>query len=128
MGENLADFLFDVAMVFVFVSALSLFMFLNPLSDKNVELLKSTINRDKEIAENRIYNKEYTTVTGADIIGDIINGLETDIIVDSEYIYKDVNIFDDDFSFLGINENGQYRVTRNIDSTGKVESVEYESE
>ena len=128
MGENLADFLFDVAMVFMFVMALSLFLFLNPLSDKNVELLAGTINRDKEIAENRAYNMEYTTVTGADIIGDLIKGLETDIIVDSEYIFKDVNIFDDEFNFYNINERGKYKVTRNIDSKGIVESVEYESE
>jgi len=36
MGENLVDFLFDVAVVFVFVMALSLFLYLNPLSNKNV--------------------------------------------------------------------------------------------
>ncbi|WP_010250305.1 hypothetical protein [Acetivibrio cellulolyticus] len=128
MGENLADFLFDVAMILVFVSALSLFLFLNPLSEKNVELLAGTINRDKEVAENRVYNSEYTTVTGADIISDIINGLEADIIVDSKYISKDVDIFKDDFSFSSINERGNYKVKRNIDSNGIVESVKYESE
>jgi len=71
---------------------------------------------------------EYTTVTGADIIGNIMNGLETDIIVDSEYIPKDVNIFSDDFSFSSIDERGKYRVIRNINSEGIVELVEYESE
>lgn len=101
---------------------------MNPLSEKNVELLAGTINRDKEVAENRVYNSEYTTVTGADIISDIINGLEADIIVDSKYISKDVDIFKDDFSFSSINERGNYKVKRNIDSNGIVESVKYESE
>lgn len=128
MSENLADFLFDVAMVLVFVIALSLFLYLTPLSSKNVELLSNTINRDKEITENREYNMDYTTVTGADIIGNIINGLETDIRVDGWYIHKDENFYADDFKFDSINERGRYKVKKDINSNGIVELVEYESE
>lgn len=128
MGENLADFLFDVAMVFVFVMALSLFLRLNPLAKKNVDLLSASINMSTEILENKKYNMEYTTVTGADIIGNIVNGLETDIIVDSQYIPKDVNYFSDDFNFNIINKRGKYKVIKNINSHGIVESVKYESE
>lgn len=128
MGENLADFLFDVAMVLMFVIALSLFFNLNPLSKKNIELLSASITMDKEIAESVEYNVEYTTVTGADIIGNIINGLETDIIVDNQYIPKDVNYFSEEFNFNIINKSNKYKVTRNINSQGIVESVEYESE
>lgn len=128
MGENLADFLFDMAMVFVFAIALSLFFSLNPLGKKNIELLSASINMNTEIAENKKFNMEYTTVTGADIIGNIVNGLETDIIVDSQYIPKDVNFFSEDFNFNIIDMRGRYKVTKNINSLGIVESVKYESE
>jgi len=128
MGENLADFLFDMAMVFVFAIALSLFFSLNPLAKKNIELLSASINMNTEIAENKKFNMEYTTVTGADIIGNIVNGLETDIIVDSQYIPKDVNFFSEDFNFNIIDMRGRYKVTKNINSLGIVESVKYESE
>lgn len=126
MDENLADFLHDVFMVLVFITALSLFFVLNPASKNTVELIEGTINSDKDVMESKEYEKEYVTVTGADIIGNILSGLETDINVSGKYIAFDESPYAIDYS--SINETGMYKVTPLIGHDGVVKSVEYQLE
>lgn len=127
MGENLTDFIFDVAMIAVFIAALSLFLLLNPASEKTVDLIESTINRDKDVMESREDVGEYTTVTGAEIIGNLVNGLETDIKIGSMNVDME-NYKPYDFDYDKIDETGVYKVKRNIDPDGKVDLVIYELE
>lgn len=126
MDENLADFLHDVIMVMVFISALSLFFVLNPASRNTVELIEGNINSDKDVMESKEYEKEYVTVTGADIIGNILNGLETDISVSGKQITVDESPYAIDYS--SINKAGIYKVKPYIGHDGLVKSVEYQLE
>ena len=126
MDENLADFLHDVFMVMVFISALSLFFVLNPASRNTVELIEANINSDKDVMESKEFEKEYVTVTGADIIGNILNGLETDIYVSGKQITVDESPYAIDYS--SISKTGQYKVIPYIGQDGLVKSVEYQLE
>ena len=127
MGENLTEFIFDVAMTMLFIVALSLFLVLNPASEKVVDLLESTINRDKDVMESVMPGSEYATVTGADIIGNIINGLETDIEIGGKYIDAE-NTNPYNFDFASIDKTGVYKIRTHIGSDGIVESIVYELE
>jgi hypothetical protein len=126
MDENLADFLHNVFMVLVFISALSLFFVLNPASRNTVELIEANINSDKDIMESKEYEKEYVTVTGADIIGNILNGLETDISVSGNRITVDESPYVIDYS--SIDRTGTYKVIPLIGQDGFVKLVEYQLE
>jgi len=123
MSENLSDFLFHAFMIAVFIAALTLFFVLSPASERVVSVLEGTINDNDAVIEVKEFDSEYMTVTGAEIIGDIISGIETDIYVDGTLIETTDNPFELDFSF--INEYGTYREDIIIDSDGKVEEVHY---
>ena len=126
MDENIAGFIFDVVMVMFFITALSVFMFLNPASENTVKLLESTINKDKDVMESTEYKEKYITVTGADIIANILNGLETNIMVDGNEIPVDEKPYAFDYSI--IKETGIYKVTPRIGRDGLIYKVEYELE
>jgi hypothetical protein len=123
MSENLSDFLFNAFMIAVFIAALTLFFVVSPASERVISVLEGTINDNDAVIEIEEFDNEHILVTGAEIIGNIISGIETDIYIDGTLIETTDNPFELDFSF--INEYGTYREVIIIDSDGKVEEVHY---
>lgn len=123
MSDNLSDFLFNAFMIAVFIAALTLFFVVSPASERVISVLEGTINDNDAVIEIEEFDNEHILVTGAEIIGNIISGIETDIYVDGTLIETTDNPFELDFSF--INEYGTYREDIIIDSDGKVEEVHY---
>lgn len=122
MNENTLDFLYNIAMIIIFITALSLFFILLPRSETTVALLKESMSRDKAIYESNSSVEEYT-VSGAEIIGNIHLGLSTDIQVDSIYIPLDIDATSFDYSF--ISPESRYEVWNYIGLDGKLDWIVY---
>lgn len=122
MNENLGDFLFDSFCVFIFITAISLFILMNNSTNENIKLVKSNLTQDKALYQSNIAPKD-TTVNGSEIINKIYDGLDVDIIVNSYPISKTVDKFN--FNYGIIDFKSQYKVSYNMDTNGKVISIVY---
>jgi len=123
MNENLGDFLFNSFCVFIFITAISLFILINNSTNDNIKLVKNNLSQNKALYQSNIAPNKDIKVSGSEIINKIYDGLEVDIIVNSYPISKTVDKFN--FNYDIIDFKSQYKVSYNMDSNGKVISIVY---
>ncbi|MBP7176901.1 MAG: hypothetical protein KBA53_11905 [Thermoclostridium sp.] len=123
MDENVSKIIASASVVFLVVAALSLFFILYRDSTDTVSLINRGINDRGALFESSGQKAQNTEVQGSEIVGNIKNGLETDIFIDSVYIScsEDVQAFD----FSTIDKTAWYSVRYLFNPTGEVTSVQY---
>ncbi|HEX2945644.1 MAG TPA: hypothetical protein VHT96_06790 [Clostridia bacterium] len=84
MNDNLAEFLFNTAMVVFFVAAVSLFFLMNDFSNDMVSLVQQNINQQKEVVEVREEVPD-NTLKGDEIIANIISGAANSVTTSSAF-------------------------------------------
>lgn len=139
MDENTTGFLFDISMAILFIAALSLFLVIYPKTVNNLKLLKNSVNSERAIQVDKNGAREYT-VSGAEIIGNIHAGQDTQVYVSdgsNSYLvykkYKDTYDEDQDgdideeiekADYSKIDAGSDYVVEKFVED-GKIVSIEY---
>lgn len=142
MGENLADFIYKVSVLFIFVAAVTVYMLLYGNASSLIEVVKQNMYEDKTLTQGSYENEEYAA-TGAEIISSIRSGLDVNIYVDGVKIEKvdrkaNSGLREDmagNSSIVNANDTGdvyskvipdaKYAVSYNIDANGVITEVIY---
>lgn len=119
MDENLADFLYKVSVIFIFIAAVSVFLLLYNNASSLVDIVKEGMYEEKSAVEDYYDNEEYY-FTGAQIISSIHDGLEFDIYVDGVKIDK---LEKDVYSKVLL--DAKYCVSYDFDVNGKITGISY---
>lgn len=122
MINNLTDFLFDTAMAFLFIAAVVIYLMMNSSIHANIQRVKHNMTDDKGLYQSKD-NPSFVVVGGSEIINTIHTGLETDIIINSYPISKSIDKHT--FNFATIDFKAKYKVTYNIDTEGRVQTIVY---
>lgn len=123
MDENIIKAISYTSVVLMLIIALSLFFVLYKSSSDIITIANQAITDKGAVYQVEKREEGRIIVTGADIIGAIKNGLETNIYVDSFYISK---ITDADlFNYSLFNHSALYIMEYVIIETGEIEAVRY---
>ncbi len=122
MNENMQEFLFSVASVFILILALIVFLTIDRETKSLNEVMDKSIASERSFYESKT-ESDATYVTGAQIIYSIKTGLTCDFEIDGFFIMKDVdlNVFD----YTIIDANRTYSVINLINSSGEIIQVTY---
>lgn len=122
MDENIRDFLYSTASVFVFVMAITLFFTIQKTTTGMINALNQAYSSERTLYEsNNPSSKSY--VTGAQIIYSIRNGLESDIEIDHVFIDKTVE--SSSFNYAMVDIKGSYEGKSVINTKGQVTKIVY---
>lgn len=117
LDENISDFIFNVAMIMLFIAGLSIFFMLYPLSNKNNDLIRQNIGNGKEVMQVAASDAVPFKISGAELIGKIYSGLDYDIIVDGKEYSK--SNFQDEITDLDAVATNEYLDEKNLYSLGE---------
>lgn len=102
--------------------AISMFVFMNNISNTNINLVKNSIVADKALYESNFAEKA-VTVSGAQIVSKIYDGLDVNIKVNGLSIPKTTD--GNSFNYSSIDNNAIYKSFYTIDTLGKVTTITY---
>ncbi len=91
MDENITKTISYISAVLFMLGAVTLFFILYRGSSGAIGLV-NRIKTDKGAVYQSKFYDSAKTVTGADIVGSIRSGLETDICIDTVFVYGDADV------------------------------------